>query len=119
MLSNLVEVEEGIFQSSADGRHSTQCSTLELLALEEGLRIFEKADIIAGNDFDQMLCGRELAESYPEVVCIVKGVEEIFVERVDILQSWEAVEDEGELLSEGFLRELDLSGIKVCERSAF
>jgi hypothetical protein len=85
MLPNLIEVEEGVFQSSANGGHSTQCSTLELFALEERLRIFEKSDIITGNDFDQMLCGRELAESYSEVVCIVEGVEEIFVEGVDVL----------------------------------
>jgi len=119
MLSNLIEVEEGVFQSSADGGHSAQGGTLELLALEEGLRIFEKADIIAGHNFDQMLCGRELAKSYSEVVCIVKGIEEIFVERVDILQPWEAVKNEGELLSEGFLSKLDLSGVEICERSAF
>ena len=85
MLSNLIEVEEGIFQSSANGGHSTQCSTFELLALEEGLRIFEKSDIIAGNNLNQMFCGRELAEGYSKVVCIIEGVEEIFVERVDIL----------------------------------
>lgn len=35
MLAHLVEVEEGIFQSSADCGHSSQCCTLELLALEQ------------------------------------------------------------------------------------
>ena len=85
MLPDLVEVEEGIFQSSANGGHSTHCGTLELLALEKGLRIFEKSDIIARDYFDQMLCSRELAEGYSEVVCIIEGVEEIFVEGVDIL----------------------------------
>jgi hypothetical protein len=52
MLPNLIEVEEGIFQSSANGGHSTQCSTFQLLALEKGLRIFEKSDIITGNNLD-------------------------------------------------------------------
>ncbi len=52
MLPNLIKVEERIFQSSANGGHSTQCSTLELLALEKGLRIFEKSDIITGNNVD-------------------------------------------------------------------
>jgi hypothetical protein len=85
MLPNLIEVEEGVFQSSANSGHSTKCGTLELFALEERLRIFEKSDIIAGNDFDQMLCGRKLAKGYSEVVCIVEGVEEIFVEGVDVL----------------------------------
>jgi hypothetical protein len=35
MLSYLIEVEEGVFQSSANGGHSTQCCALELLALEQ------------------------------------------------------------------------------------
>lgn len=35
MLTNLIEVEEGVFQSSANGGHPAQCSTLELLALKE------------------------------------------------------------------------------------
>jgi len=56
MLSDLIEIEERIFQSFADGGHSTQCRTLELLTLEQRLRIFEKTDIIARYNFDQVLC---------------------------------------------------------------
>jgi hypothetical protein len=38
-----------------------------------------------------MLRGRELAECYSEMVGIVEGIEEIFVERMDILETWESV----------------------------
>ena len=85
MLPDLVEVEEGIFQSSANGGHSTHCGTLELLALEKGLRIFEKSDIIAGYDFNQMFRSRHLAQGNSEVVGIVESIQKIFMERVDVL----------------------------------
>lgn len=51
------------------------------------------------------------------MVGIVEGVEEIFVEGVDVLQSWEAVKNERQLLREGFLCELDFPGIEICARS--
>lgn len=75
--------------------------------------IFEEADIISRHDFYEMLCGRQLSESYPEVVRIVEGVQEVFVEGVDVLQAGEAIQDEGKFLGESFLRKLDLSGIEI------
>ena len=47
------------------------------------------------------------------MVGIVKGVQKILVERMDVLKTWEAIEDQRDLLAESLLRELDLSGVKV------
>jgi hypothetical protein len=91
MLAHLVEVQEGVFQSSADGCHSTQRCTLELLALEKGLCIFEEADVIAGDDFDKVLCGGKLTEGDSKMVGVVESVEEILMKGVDILEAREAV----------------------------
>ncbi len=66
-----------------------------------------------------MLCGRELAESYSEVVCVVEGVEEIFVERMNVLQPREAIKNERKLLAECFLCKFNLSGIEICGKSVF
>ena len=66
-----------------------------------------------------MLCGRELTESYSEVVCVVEGVEEIFVEGMDVLQPREAVKNERKLLGKGFLCKFNLSGVEICEKSVF
>ena len=66
-----------------------------------------------------MLCGRELAESYSEVVCVVEGVEEIFVEGMDVLQPREAVKNERKLLGESFLCKFNLSGIEICGKLVF
>jgi hypothetical protein len=47
------------------------------------------------------------------MVGIVKSVQKILVERMDILKTWEAVENQRDLLAESLLCELDLSGVKV------
>lgn len=62
-----------------------------------------------------MLCGSQLAEGDAEVVGIVEGVEKILVERMDVLKSWETVENERDLLAEGLLCKLDLAGIEVYD----
>lgn len=113
MLANLVKIEERVLQSSADSCHSTQCSTLELFALEERLSIFKETDIISRHNFDKMLCRRQLAKGDLEVIFIVKGIEEIVVEWVDILHSRKSIQNQRYLLREGLLGELDLSGVKI------
>lgn len=70
--------------------------------MEERLRIFEKPNIISRNSLDQSLCGGQCTEGYPEVIGIVEGIEEIFVERMNILQSWEAIENGLKLFAECF-----------------
>ena len=119
MLADLVEVDKRVFKSAADGGHTTESSTLELLALEERLSILEKSDIVAGHSFDQMLGCGELTKGDTEMVSVVEGVEEILVERMDILKSWEAVENESDLFTEGLLGILDLTGVKVCKLVSF
>lgn len=115
MLANLVEVHEGVLESLEKGGHATEGSPLELLALEERLGIFQKAHVVAGDGLDEVLGGRQLAKGDLEVVGIVEGVEEILVERMDVLESGETLEDGTELLREGFLGELDLSGVESCK----
>ena len=115
MLSNLVQVEERVFQSLDNSGHATQRGPLELLALEEGLSVLEKSDVISGNGLDQVFRSRKLTQGDPEMVGIVEGVEQILVERVDVLQAREAVEDGAKLLREGLLGKLDFSGVEACE----
>jgi hypothetical protein len=67
MLSNLLEIDERIFQTLADGGHSAQSGSLELLALEQTLAIFEEAHIIAGNGLNERLGGVKLAEGDTEM----------------------------------------------------
>lgn len=47
MLSNLLEVEEGIFESLGDCSHTTESGTLQVLALKERLAVLEQTNIVA------------------------------------------------------------------------
>lgn len=57
VLADLLQVDERIFQTSADGGHTTQRSALELFALEQRLRIFNQTDVVARDGFDEVLGG--------------------------------------------------------------
>jgi hypothetical protein len=114
MLSDLIEVEQRIFQTLANGGHATESSLLELLALEERLSILEQADVVAGDGLDQVLGRGELTEGDLEMVGIVKCVEQILVERVDVLEARKALEDSAELVGKRFLGELDLTSVESC-----
>lgn len=115
MLANLIKIEERVLKTLCDGSHTSKSGALELLALEERLRILEQTDVISGDGLNQVLSGSQLAEGNAEMVGIVEGVEKILVERMDVLESWEPVENERDLLAESLLCELDLAGIEVYD----
>jgi hypothetical protein len=98
MLADLIEVHKRVLESLNEGGHATQSGPLELLALEQRLAVLEETDIIAGDGLNQMLGGGHLTEGDSEMVGIVEGVEEILVERMDVLQTRETLEDGAELL---------------------
>ena len=60
-----------------------------------------------------MLGGRQLTEGNPEVIGIVKRVQEVLVERVDVLEAGEAIENRSQLLAESLLRVFDLACIEA------
>jgi hypothetical protein len=109
MLPHLLQINKGIFQSLADGRHPAQCRPLELLALEQALSIFEKADVVASDSLDKGFGGVQLTESDAEMVRIVQSVEQIAVERVDVLEAREGRDGGGQPLGKRLRRILDFS----------
>jgi hypothetical protein len=66
------------------------------------------------NSLNQLLRSRQRGQCYPKVIGIVEGVHKIAVERVDVLQFWEAIEDGLQLVGEGLGRESDFSSIELC-----
>ena len=66
-----------------------------MLALEQALAIFEQPHIVAGDGFDERFRRVQVSESNAKVVCIVERVEEVAVERVDVLQARKGVDDGG------------------------
>ena len=112
MLTDLLKVDKRVFEALADGGHTTKRSTLERLALEERLAVFEQADVIAGHCLDQVFGGRELTKRNPEVVGIVESVQEILVKRVDVLEARETVKDGPNLFAKGFGGIFDLADVE-------
>lgn len=112
MLSDFVEILERVVETLQDSGHATQSGPLELFALEERLRILDEAYVVTTDRFDQMLRGRELTKGDAEVVGIVKGMEEVLVKGVNLVDAWEGLEDASDLLGEGLLCELDLPRVK-------
>ena len=53
------------------------------------------------------------------MILIVEGIEEIVMERMDVLHAREAFQNQGYLLREGFLGKLNLSGIEVYSSQSF
>lgn len=106
MLPDLVEVQQGLLQLLGEGGHAAEGGALQLLALEERLRVLDEADVVARDGLAEVLGGAQLAQGDAElrlsvggsaqrdciggigsgtyVVGIVEGVEEILVERMDI-----------------------------------
>lgn len=75
MLAHLLEVDERIFQPPAYGSHTAKGCALELLALEERLCVFEEADIVPRDGFDEMFSSRELTKGYSEMVCVIECIQ--------------------------------------------
>jgi hypothetical protein len=115
MLSDLLEVHERVLEPLANGRHATQCGALQLLALEQRLTVFEQAHIVTGDCLDERLGGVELTKRNPEVVRIVERVQQIAVERVDVLEARKCLDGRREALSEGLCSELDLARIESSD----
>lgn len=82
--------------------------------MEQRLCVFQQSDVISRYGFDQSLRGGQGAECYSEMVCIVQCVHEIFVERVNVLEAWEAIEDCLEFFGESLCSVLDFSCVKCC-----
>lgn len=130
MLSDLLQVDEGVLETLADGGHATKGGALEVLALEQTLAaqkiskvaksqicdkyapIFDKSDIVTSDSLNQRLGSVELTKGNPEVVGIVESVEEIAMERVNVLEARETVDGGGQTLGEGLGGVLDFTGVE-------
>lgn len=112
MLPHLFKIDERVFETLADGGHATQRRAFELFALEQRLAIFEQTNVIARNRLYQSLGRVQLTKCDSEMVGIVEGVEQILVERVDIREAWETVENRCNLLREGLGRVLDFTDVE-------
>jgi hypothetical protein len=112
MLPDLLEVDERVLQPLADSGHATKRSPLQLLTLEQGLSVLEQAHVVTRDCLNQRFCCGQLTKGNSEVVRIVKSVQQITMERMDIREAREGLDCGGEALGEGFGGVLDFSGVE-------
>lgn len=112
MLPDLLQIDERVLQPLADSRHATKCCPFQLFALEQRLPVLEQTHVITRNRLDERLGSVELTEGNSEVIRIVESIEQITVERVDILEAREGFDRGGEALGEGLSGVLDFSRVE-------
>jgi len=113
VLPYLLEVLERPLLPLHHRAHSAQGGTLERLAAVERVSVLEKLDIVAADPVDQLLGEVELAEGELEVVAVVQHVDEVRVERMDVVQAREVGQDLSELVVVVHVRVLDLAHVKL------
>lgn len=57
-----------------------------------------------------------MSQCNPEMVCIVEGIEKVFVERMNVLKSRKSVKNGCELFGKGFGGVFDLANVKSCAK---
>lgn len=108
MLTDLVEVRQGVLQSLDQSGHATKRRSLELFALEQTLRVLQQPDVISRDGLDQVLGRRNLAKSHLEMILVVEDVQEGGCERVEVVKDGETLDDVAEFFAACFLGEFDL-----------
>jgi hypothetical protein len=113
VLTDLLEVLEGRLELLDGCHHSTEGSSLELLALVKGFAELEQFDVILRDGHDDVSHGIHLTQSDLKVISVVKDVHEIGIEGVNIVQSGKLIHNLLEFFAGGLLSELHLSHVKL------
>lgn len=87
-------------------------SSLELLAVVERLSVLDETHIILGNVVDCLASGVNLSERELVVISRVQDVDEIGIERVQLLHDGETIQDGSEAVMALLLGELDLTSVE-------
>ena len=85
VLSDLLEVGEGVLLSLHDGSHTTESGLFQLLTSVQRVTELEQSDIVLGDLGDEVSGSVELTQSKLVVVLVVKNVQQGGKERVQVL----------------------------------
>ena len=86
VLANLLQELKRLVLPLHYGGHTTERSSLELLAAVQTVAELEQTDVVLGYLVDEMPCCAELAESKLVVVLVVQDIEERGKERMQVLR---------------------------------
>ena len=86
VLANLLQELKRLVLPLHYGGHTTERSSLELLAAVQTVAELEQTDVVLGYLVDEMPCCAELAESELVVILVVEDIEERGKERMQVLR---------------------------------
>jgi hypothetical protein len=115
MLANLLEITQTRLELLDERAHTTESRSLELLASEQRVSVLQETHVISSDVVDDVLGLVDVTQSQLVMISIIQHVHEITVERMDVVQLGEAVDDGGELLVKRRLHELDLAHVELTD----
>ena len=98
VLAHLLEVLERALLAHEHRAHPSERRALQRLAPVQRVAVLEQLDIIAADAIDELSRDVHLAESELVMVAVVEDVDQVRVERVDVVQPREVRQDLRELL---------------------
>ena len=119
MLPDLLQVRQTRSDPLQHSAHTTKSSDFQTLATVQGVTVLEELHVVFSNLADQVSSGVDLAKSELVVILVVEDVEEVSVERVDLVEARELFDDGGELLVEVGLCVLDFAHVELAEAVDF
>jgi hypothetical protein len=85
VLPDLLEIGQGVLEALHEGGHPAETGPLELLAAVEGVAELEEATVVLGNVVHVVPGRVDLAQSQLVVVLVIQDVQQVAIERVDVL----------------------------------
>ena len=119
MLAHLLEITQARLELLDEGAGATECGSLQLLRAIERVSVLEQAHVIVRNAVTNRLGLVDVTEGQLVMITVVEDVHEIRVERVDIVQLGETIDNCGKFLTDCLLHELDLTHVKLADAVDF
>ena len=115
MLSHLFQVSKTCSQLLEKSGHPSEGGSLQHLASVERVSIFEHSYVVIGNIVDYRFGLVHVSQSQFVVVFVVEYVQLVCVERMDVVELGEAIDNSLQFFIDSGLSELDLSHIEPSD----
>ena len=115
VLPDLLQVRQRRRVFLHDRAHAPERRAFQLFAAVQRVAVLQQLDVVLRDLVDDVARGVELPERQLVVVLVVQHVEQVGVERVDVVHAREVVQDAAQLLVPARLRELHLAHVELAD----
>lgn len=97
------------------GAHATQRGTFEAFATIQRVGVLNETNIVLCDAIDERTGSGELTEGQLIMIAIIKDIEKVGIEGMEVIKIGEVGDDLSELIVEQLLRELDFAHIEIAD----